>query len=161
GATPETSTGADINRSRAVPNAAGRVVQFFSVQTIEVNALQALLQDVYPNLSGARITPDPLTHSLTISGSGREPAQAVRARRALGQTSLAGTAVARVDPVIWATDQLPASLEQTPTAEGYIVSRQALPGRALVSLSFPAANQIVVFARDPATLERARYWVET
>lgn len=161
GATPETSTGADINRSRAVPNAAGRVVQFFSVQTIEVNALQALLQDVYPNLSGARITPDPLTNSLIISGSGREVAQVVRALRELDQPRFAGTQVLRVEPSFWATDQLAASLEQTLTTEGYIVSRQALAGRALVILSFPAANQILIFARDPETLERARYWVET
>ena len=161
GATPETSTGADINRSRAVPNAAGRVVQFFSVQTIEVNALQSLLQDVYPNLRGARITPDPLTNSLIISGSGREVAQVVRALRELDQPRFAGSQVLRVEPSFWGTDQLAASLEQTLTTEGYIVSRQALAGRALVILSFPSANQILIFARDPETLERARFWVET
>lgn len=161
GATPETSTGADINRSRAVPNAAGRVVQFFSVQTIEVNALQSLLQDVYPNLRGARITPDPLTNSLIISGSGREVAQVVRALRELDQPRFAGTQVLRVEPSFWGTEQLAASLEQTLTTEGYIVSRQALAGRALVILAFPAANQLLVFARDPETLERARFWVET
>ncbi|MBN9479315.1 MAG: hypothetical protein J0I52_03680 [Bordetella sp.] len=161
GATPETSTGAEIQRTRAVPSAAGRVVQFFSVQTIEVNALQSLLQDVYPNLRGARLTPDPLTNSLIISGSGREVAQVVRALRELDQPRFAGTQVLRIEPSFWATDQLAASLEQTLTTEGYIVSRQALAGRALVILSFPAANQILVFARDPEVLERARYWVET
>lgn len=158
GATPETSTGTAINRSRAVPSAAGRVVQFFTVQTIEVNALQSLLQDVYPNLGGARITPDPLTNSLIISGSGREVAQVVRALRELDQPRFAGTQVLRVEPSFWGTDQLAASLEQTLTTEGYIVSRQALAGRALVILSFPSANQILIFARDPETLERARYW---
>lgn len=161
GATPETSTGADIQRSRAVPSTAGRVVQFFSVQTIEVNALQSLLQDIYPNLRGARITPDPLTNSLIVSGSGREVAQVVRALRELDQPRFAGTEVLRVEPSFWATDQLAASLEQTLTTEGYIVSRQALAGRALVILSFPAANQILIFARDAEVLARARYWVET
>lgn len=161
GATPETSTGADINRSRAVPTTAGRVVQFFTVQTIEVNALQSLLQDIYPNLRGARITPDPLTNSLIISGSGREVAQVVRALRELDQPRFAGAEVLRVEPSFWPTDQLAASLEQTLTTEGYIVSRQALAGRAVVILSFPAANQILIFARDPEVLARARYWVET
>ncbi|WP_427791017.1 secretin N-terminal domain-containing protein [Brevundimonas diminuta] len=161
GATPETSTGADINRSRAAPSASGRVVQFFSVQTIEVNALQSLLQDVYPNLRGARITPDPLTNSLIISGSGREVAQVVRALRELDQPRFAGTEVLRVEPSFWNTDQLATSLEQTLTTEGYVVSRQALAGRAIVILSFPAANQILIFARDREVLDRARYWVET
>ena len=53
------------------------------------------------------------------------------------------------------------SLEQTLTTEGYVVSRQALAGRAIVILSFPAANQLLIFARDPEALARARYWVET
>lgn len=161
GATPETSTGSNINRTRAAPSSSGRVVQFFSVQTIEVNALQSLMQDVYPNLRGARITPDPLTNSLIISGSGREVAQVVRALRELDQPRFAGTEVLRVEPSFWATDQLATSLEQTLTTEGYIVSRQALAGRAIVILSFPAANQLLIFARDPEALARARYWVET
>lgn len=161
GATPETSTGSDINRTRIAPTSGGRVVQFFSVQTIEVNALQSLLQDVYPNLRGARITPDPLTNSLIISGSGREVAQVVRALRELDQPRFAGTEVLRVEPSFWATDQLATSLEQTLTTDGYVVSRQALAGRAIVILSFPAANQLLIFARDPEALARARYWVET
>nr|WP_312162057.1 secretin N-terminal domain-containing protein [Brevundimonas diminuta] len=161
GATPETSTGAEVSRSRAVPTTSGRVVQFFSVQTIEVNALQSLLQDVYPNLRGARLTPDAMTNSLIISGPGREVAQVVRALRELDQPRFAGTEVLRVEPIYWGTDQLAVSLEQAMTAEGYVISRQALSGRALVILSFPSANQLLIFGRDPEILARARYWVET
>lgn len=160
GASPQGS-GPEINRSRNASPAAGRVVQFFTVQTIEVNALQGLLQDLYPNLSGARITPDPLSNSLIISGSGREVGQVVRALREIDQPRFAGAQVLRVEPSFWATDALAASVEQVLTTEGYIVSRQALAGRALVILSFPAANQLLIFGRDPEVLARARYWVET
>lgn len=161
GTTPQGGTGVEINRSRNASPTAGRVVQFFSVQTIEVNALQSLLQDLYPNLSGARITPDPLTNSLIISGSGREVGQVVRALREIDQPRFAGAEVLRVEPLFWATDALGAALEQVLTTEGYVVSRQALAGRALVILSFPAANQILIFGRDPEILARARYWAET
>ena len=161
GTTPQGGTGVEINRTRNATPTAGRVVQFFSVQTIEVNALQSLLQDLYPNLAGARITPDPLTNSLIITGSGREVAQVVRALREIDQPRFAGTEVLRVEPSFWATDALAASLEQVLTTEGYVVSRQALAGRALVILSFPAANQILIFGRDPEILSRARYWAET
>ena len=161
GATPQGGAGPEINRSRNPSATAGRVVQFFTVQTIEVNALQSLLQDLYPNLSGARITPDPLTNSLIISGSGREVAQVVRALREIDQPRFAGAEVLRIEPSFWATDALAASLEQVLTTEGYVVSRQALAGRALVILSFPAANQILIFGRDPEMLGRARYWAET
>ncbi|MGO4687144.1 secretin N-terminal domain-containing protein [Brevundimonas sp. 2YAF1] len=161
GATPQGGTALEVNRSRAPSSTAGRVVQFYTVQTIEVNALQSLLQDLYPNLAGARITPDQLNNSLIISGSGREVAQVVRALREIDQPRFAGAEVLRIEPSFWATDALAGALEQVLTTEGYVVSRQAPAGRALVILSFPTANQILIFGRDPEVLGRARYWAET
>jgi len=160
GSSPQNQNG-EINRTRSASTSAGRVVQFFTVQTIEVNVLQGLLQDLFPSLGGARITPDPLNNSLIISGSGREVAQVVRTLREIDQPRFAGAEVLRVEPSFWATEQLAASLEQVLATEGYIVSRQPVAGRALVILSFPAANQILIFSRDPDVLARARFWVET
>jgi general secretion pathway protein D len=160
GATPE-GTGLEVNRGRTPSASAGRVVQFYTVQTIEVNALQSLLQDLYPNLSGARITPDQLNNSLIISGSGREVAQVVRALREIDQPRFAGAEVLRVEPSFWATEALAEALNRVLTTEGYVVSTQDRAGRALVILSFPTANQILVFGRDPEALARARYWAET
>lgn len=160
GAAPQ-GTGVEVNRNRTPSSSAGRVVQFYTVQTIEVNALQSLLQDLYPNLAGARITPDQLNNSLIISGSGREVAQVVRALREIDQPRFAGAEVLRIEPSFWATDALAGALEQVLTTEGYVVSRQAPAGRALVILSFPTANQILIFGRDPELLARARHWAET
>ena len=156
-----TGSGTTVVRDRITPETGGRVVQFFPVQTIEVNVLQGLLQDLFPNLGNARITPDPLTNTLLISGPAREVAQVVRTLREIDQPRFAGAEVLRVAPVYWSTDNLATSLEQTLTTEGYVVSRQAIAGRALVILSFPAANQLLIFSKDPVLLERARYWVDT
>lgn len=161
GATPQGGAGVEVNRSRNPSASAGRVVQFYTVQTIEVNALQSLLQDLYPNLSGARITPDPMNNSLIISGSGREVGQVVRALREIDQPRFAGAEVLRIEPSFWSTDALAGALEQVLTTEGYVVSRQAIAARALVILAFPTANQILIFGRDPEVLARARYWSET
>lgn len=152
--------GATVTRDRSAPQTGARVVQFFPVQTIEVNVLQGLLSDLFPNLGGARITPDPLTNSLLISGPGREVAQVIRVLREIDQPRFAGADVLRVEPVFRSTDDLATALEQVLVTEGYIVSRQSLAGRSLVILSFPNANQIMIFAKDPALLARARYWVE-
>ncbi|PZU53792.1 MAG: hypothetical protein DI552_13440 [Brevundimonas sp.] len=153
------SIGATVNRNRDVPNASGRVVQFFAVQTIEVNALQSLLSGLFPNLGGARITPDPLTNSLLISGSGRDVAQVVRVLRELDQPRFAGGQVLRVEPVYWPADQLAQSLEQVLKTEGYVVSLQAQAARAITILPFPQANQILIFTREPEALDRVNYWV--
>ena len=161
GAPDPTGSGTTVIRDRSAPESGGRVVQFFPVQTIEVNVLQSLLQDLFPNLGNARITPDGLTNSLLISGPGREVAQVVRTLREIDQPRFAGAEVLRVEPIFWSTDNLAQSLEQVLTTEGYVISRQALAGRALVILSFPAANQLLIFSKDPVLLERARYWVET
>lgn len=161
GASTHSGTGVEVNRNRTPSATAGRVVQFYTVQTIEVNALQSLLQDLYPNLSGARITPDQLNNSLIISGSGRDVAQVVRALREIDQPRFAGAEVLRIEPSFWATDALAGALEQVLMTEGYVVSRQAPAGRALVILSFPTANQILIFGRDPELMARARYWAET
>ena len=154
------SIGANVTRDRSSPTSGARVVQFFPVQTIEVNALQALLTDLFPNLGGARITPDPLTNSLLISGPGSSVAQVVNVLREIDQPRFAGAEVLRVEPVYWSADNLAASLEQVLTTEGYVVSRQAVAGRSLVILSFPTANQVLVFAKDPVLLARARYWLD-
>jgi len=151
--------GSEIIRNRSTPTSGGRVVQFFNVQTIEVNVLQSLLGDLFPNLGGARVTPDPLTNSLIISGSSRDVAQVIRTLREIDQPRFAGADVLRVEPVYWSADALAASLEQTLTTEGYIVSRQALAGRSIVILAFPLANQILIFAKDPELLDRVNYWV--
>jgi general secretion pathway protein D len=154
-------SGTTIRRDRMPPEVGGRVVQFFPVQTIAVNVLESLLEDLFPNLGNARITPDQLSNSLLISGPGREVAQVVRTLREIDQPRFAGAEVLRVEPVYWSTDALATSLDQVLTTEGYVISRQAAAGQALVILAFPAANQLLIFTKDPALLERARYWVTT
>lgn len=153
--------GAEVSRGRDLPGGAARVVQFFNVQTIEVSALQTLLQDLFPDLGGARITPDPLSNSLIISGSGRQVAQVIRVIREIDQPHFAGSEVLRIEPIFWSAENLAASLEQVMATEGYIISRQASLRRSVVLLSFPAANQILVFGQDPALLDRVRHWVDT
>ncbi|WP_312782862.1 secretin N-terminal domain-containing protein [Brevundimonas sp.] len=154
-------TGVEVNRNRTPSSSAGRVVQFYTVQTIEVSALQGLLQDLYPNLSGARITPDQLSNSLIISGPGREVAQVVRALREIDQPRYAGAEVLRIEPSFWATEALAEALRRTLVTEGYVIASQDRANGALNIQSFPSANQILIFGRDPEVLARARYWAET
>lgn len=161
GASDRPAGSSNLVRGREVVTGGGQVVQIFNVQTIEVNALQGLLQGIFPNLGGARITPDQLSNSLIISGPSREVANVVRVVRELDQPRFAGGEALRVEPVFWAADALAASLEQTLTAEGYVVSRTAAARRGLTILAFPAANQILIFGDDPAVLSRARFWVDT
>lgn len=155
------STGGEVVRSRQPTPNASRVVQFFAVNSIDVSALQALLTDLYPSLSGVRVTPDPGTNSLILSGSGRDVAALVVALREIDQPRFAGAQVLRVEPVFWSAENLARSLEQVLTTEGYVVTSQPGIVRPITILSFPSANQLLVFSGEPELLARARYWVDT
>ncbi|MBU1346978.1 MAG: hypothetical protein KKA16_08490 [Alphaproteobacteria bacterium] len=154
-----TSASTQITRGR-VTGPGGRIVQLFPVRTIEVNALQSLLTDLYPELTGARITIDQLSNTLIISGQSRDVAAVTQALRDLDQPRFAGAEVLRVEPVYWAADALATSLEQVLVTEGFVVSRQSAARRSIVILSFQSANQILVFTEDPEVLARVRYWVQ-
>jgi len=153
--------GAQIVRSRSIPTVSGRVVQIFNVQTIEVNALQALLSQTFTSTAQAQVTPDVASNSLIISGNGRDVAQLVRLLREIDQPRFAGANVLRVEPAFMSADALAAAVDQALTAEGYIVGRQAAAGvtRSIVILPFPAANQVLIFAKDPELVDRANFWV--
>lgn len=161
GASRQGGAAPEIVRGRTASNAPGRVVHFFTVQTIEAAAIQTLLNDLYPNLRGTRITQDTQHNALVISGSGRDVAQVVRALREIDQPRFSGAEVLRIEPSFWATEALHNALEQVLVTEGYLVSRQAMIGRSVVILSFPSANQILVFGRDPEVMERVRHWADT
>lgn len=159
GSGSSSTASADISRGR-ITAPGGRIVQLFPVRTIEVNALQSLLTDLYPELTGARITIDQLSNTLIISGQSRDVAAVTQALRDLDQPRFAGSEVLRVEPIYWAADALATSLEQVLTTEGFVVSRQALARRSIVILSFQAANQILIFTDDSEVLARVRYWVQ-
>jgi general secretion pathway protein D len=159
---PDTSPGgAQVVRSREARPGSGRVLQIFSVQTLDISVVQTLLTDVFPNLGGVRITPDPASNSLLISGSSRDVAALVSVLRDIDQPRFAGAEVLRVEPVFSSADALAGSIEQALTTEGYVVSRASNLGRAVTILSFPSANQILIFTKDPVLLDRARFWVST
>ena len=153
--------GTQIVRGRSVPASSGRIVQVFNVQTIEVNALQAMLSQTFAGIAQVQVTPDVASNSLIITGNGRDVAQLVRLLREIDQPRFAGANVLRVEPAFMSADALAAAVDQALTAEGYVVGRQAAAGvtRSIVILPFPAANQVLIFAKDPELAERANYWV--
>lgn len=153
--------GAEVVRDRQPRANAARVVQFFTVQTIDISVLQTLLQDVFPNLASVRITPEPASNSLIISGSGRDVAALVQVLRQIDQPRYAGSQVLRVEPIYLSTEALTTALTQVLGTEGYVVSAQPGLARAITILPFATSNQLLIFASDPILLERALFWVDS
>ena len=149
-----------VLRGRDAPTTAGQVVQFFPVQTIAVSALQDLLNGLFSDLNAnVRITPEPMSNTMILSGSARDVSRLVRVLRDLDQPRLSGSEVLRVEPIYISPENLSRSLEQVLTTEGYLVSPNPTVPRSIVILPFPQANQVLVFAKNSETLERVERWI--
>lgn len=141
------------------PESARPVTQFAPVRSIAVDALMTLTQAVLPEARRVQFTTDPAANTVTLSGGARDVAAVQETLRQLDQPRFAGVGVFRVEPVYWSAESLARSLSDSLEGEGFAAGADA-PGapRSMLVAPFGGANAVLVFARDPAVLERARVW---
>ncbi len=159
--TPNISSAAYLNAkpSQDTPQSAQQVTQFFQAKSIDIQALLRLMFDINAGARGVAVSPDIPDNSVVISGRSREVTAAVDMLGELDQPMFSGVGVVRVEPVYWSADTLGRQLEDSLRSEGYTVSGSPQESRSILILSFAEANQVLMFARDPALLARARDWV--
>lgn len=151
-------------RQRQLPdeaNGAQAVIQFFELQSIDVNSLMSLLQDTYPSARQLRMIPRQDINTLVISGSARDVAAAAEVINQIDQPRFANAQVARIEPIYWSPAQLAGSVVTIMTTEGY----QAAVGsssiqRAVTFLPIPNTNQLLLLSNLPEAFNRAVYWIE-
>lgn len=152
-------------RSRTSPDTPApsrSVMHFFPVSTLDVETLVPLLEQAYPNRGSVRFAAQAETNTLLISGTARDVAAAAMVLRQLDQPHFVNGQIARVEPVFLTVEQLAEEVSQALRAEGYRVRNPLeAQGGSLIMLPLPNANQVLVFANDPALFDRALYWVRT
>jgi general secretion pathway protein D len=147
-------------RSEAdTPDSVRPVTQFVQAQAIAVDALASLTLAVLPQARRVQFTTDPAANTITLSGGARDVGAVQETLRQLDQPRFAGVGVFRVEPTYWSAESLARSLSDSLEGEGFAAGAQA-PGapRSMLVAPFGPANAVLVFARDPAVLERARVW---
>lgn len=132
--------------------------QFFEARTIEVDALVPLLSAIFPEARHLGFAPDVRSNSLVITGPARDVGAAIGVLRQLDQPQFAGAGVLRIEPVYWSADALARQLQDQLHAEGYGGRDAPSAARSVLVAPYEPANQVLVFGRDPAVLERARAW---
>ncbi len=155
------SGAAAILRSRSAndtPEGSRTVVQFFQLQTLEANAVQGLLTDLYPPSRAVSIRMEGLTNSLAISGAARDVQSVASFLQQLDKPMFEGAQVVRLEPVYWGADSYAKALEDALTAEGYKVSRTPMVSRTALILSMPTTNQVLIFVSDPEVMKRVKFW---
>ena len=133
--------------------------QLFEAKVIQVDALVALLSDVFPHSRNLAFGADAGSNSLVVSGPPRDVQAAVAALRDLDQPRFSGAAVIRAQPVFWSAQSMAARLSSSLEAEG--IASAGAPGapRSALVLAMADAGQVLVFSKDPAVLQRARFWL--
>lgn len=137
------------------------VIQFFELQSIDVNSMTSLLNDTYPNANRVRITARQDINTLVVAGNAREVAALAEIVDQIDQPRFAGAQIVRVEPVYWSAPQLVDAVTQILNTEGY----QAARGgggiqRAVTFHPVPYTNQVLLFSNLPEAFERALYWIE-
>lgn len=152
-------------RSRTLPEtpeASRPVVQFFELQSIDVNSLISLLNDAFPDINQVKISARQDINSLVLAGRAREVASAAEIISQIDQPRFANAQVARIQPIYWSAEKLAAAIVQALQTEGY----QAASGlggsiqRAVTFMPVPMTNQVLLFSNIPDAFERALYWTE-
>ena len=133
--------------------------QLFQAKVVQADALVGLIDQMFPQARSLTFSSDAASNSIVVTGLPRDVNFALEAMQRLDQPAFSGAGVLRARPVYWSAESLAERLTASLQGEGY--NSAGAPGAPRSALVMPmsAANQVLVFARDPATLERARYWL--
>ena len=136
------------------------VVEFFQLNSIDVNSLQDLLKDLYGANLGIKIKADVPTNTMIIAGPARTVQAAAEMLTQLDQPTFSGAQVARFEPVFWSSDAFSRALGEALQSEGYLVSTNPQVSRGVMLLSLPTTNEVLAFAGTPALMSRVQFWAK-
>lgn len=144
----------------SVPESHRPIFQLVQLHAVAVGDVQQWLQTAYAN-SQLKIDTDGRRNAVVLSGPEAVVRQAVQAVKVLDRPFLRGSYSRRIEPAfISATDMAPRLVDAL-NAEGYSASTGVEPGRSIIILPIPAANSLLVFAPDQATLDHVIQWAHT
>jgi general secretion pathway protein D len=144
--------------SQDTPQQAQMVTQFYEAKAVDIEAALALMADIEPDARSLQVQADVPHNSVFITGRSRDVGAAVGVLRELDQPMFAGVGVVRIEPVYWSAETLAARLEDQLRADGNAVTGSPQDPRSILILAYGDANQVLLFAKDPALLSRAREW---
>lgn len=148
------------NRLRGSVDAQLRpVVQFVELQAISANEMHAMLQKMLPSSSTLLVEPNPRLNIVTLTGLLDDVDAALRIIDQLDELPYAGTQADRYSPAFWSAVPLAEELLKLLEAEGWQASNNIAFQKPILVLPVEYSNDLFIFARSPAALARARFWL--
>ncbi|GAB5455976.1 MAG: type II secretion system protein GspD [Henriciella sp.] len=135
------------------------VVQFVELQAISANEMQAMLQKMLPPSTSLLVEPNPRLNIVTLTGLIDDVDGALQIIDQLDELPYAGTQAERYSPAYWSAAPLAEELLKLLAAEGWQASNIPSFQKPILVLPIEYSNDLVIFARSPAALARARFWL--
>lgn len=144
----------------SVPESHRPVFQLIQLHAVATGDVQRWLETAYAN-SQLKIDTDIRRNAVILSGPEALVRQAVQAVKVLDRPFLRGSFSRRIEPAFISATDLAPRLVDALNAEGYSASTGVEPGRSIIILPITAANSLLVFAPDQATLDHVIQWAHT
>lgn len=149
-------------RSRAnasTPAELRPVVLFVTLNAAMAVEMQGILQKTFPTPGTLTIDANQRLNTLTLTGLPRDVDAALQIINQMDELVYAGTTAERYTPTYWAAVDLGRELNRLLNAEGWQSSDQFSQQRPVLIVPIAYSNDLVVFAKEPAALARARFWL--
>ncbi len=148
------------NRSAAGEPSGQIVIEYFQLNSIEVDAMQDLIKDLYGSNPGVKIKANPATNTMIIVGPARTVEAAATMLDQLDQPTFSGAQVALFRPVFWSAEAFSRTLGDTLQAEGYLVSTTPRTPRGVTIVPLSMTNEVLAFASTPQLMDRVQFWAK-
>jgi len=136
------------------------VIQFVELQALDSNSMLGLLNLAFGGQSNKiKVTSDPRTNFLTLSGLPEDVDAALAIVRELDALNYAGRDVRRYTPRYWDVTELTTELERALKTEGWQVSKDAQRPRTISLMPVEASNDLFVFTSSDEANQRVETWM--
>lgn len=135
------------------------IVMFVELEAISANEMSTILKQAFPGNNRLAIQSTPRNNSITLNGLPDDVNSALAIIEELDELSYAGTALESYSPQFLGSKVLADQVALMMKAEGWQSSSNASVQRTILVLPVEFSNQLFIFSKSTAALERARFWL--
>ncbi len=135
------------------------IITFAELRAVSANDMLEILKKAFPGTDTLKFEANPRLNTVTMIGLSRDVDAALSIVAQMDELAFADTTVERYKPTYWVAGELSRELNRILTAEGWQSSDNSSVPRTIMILPIAFSNDVVVFAKEPAALARARFWL--
>ncbi len=135
------------------------IVTFVELRAVSANDMLVILQKTFPGSDVIKFDANPRLNTITMIGLSRDVDAALAVVAQMDELTYAGTEVERYKPTYWVAGDLAKELNRLLSAEGWQSTDNTAVTRTLTILPITFSNDLVIFAKEPAAMARARFWL--